>query len=482
MDGAVNLNLSDGENPQKQIQTLIRAEIAQHHPIKGALRPLEIIAESSVRVVENGGCPRYEIIDEDGVVRAWPECGRPFTIADLVAELRTKHPSLFEIASAQSDPGEHTARSEVIDDDRVVPARPESERPLTIANAVAELRTKHPSLFEVAPAEVAPGEHTARSEVIDDDGVVPARPESERPLTIANAVTELRTKHPSLFVVASAQAIPGEHTEPEPAPKFLAEAPRDLLILSSNEPKAESAEGRPDGPRVKRAWYRGGMNSLAARLTPVASAAAGWARSLKPQVPLSLTRRTSGLLSVRPLYAFAAVSAAVALVILAFIAGRLTTTDEAASEGSAPVAATPTDQAPTTTGTAAPGAAKTRDDISPGAPAALVGVPEVIDTSTLRIEGNLIRLFGVEWARGGQSEDLVRYLRGRATTCRPTGAGNLYRCDVDGRDLSQVVLYNGGGRATADAPPELVAAENHAKAERLGVWKKQAPGTPAAAN
>jgi endonuclease YncB( thermonuclease family) len=109
-------------------------------------------------------------------------------------------------------------------------------------------------------------------------------------------------------------------------------------------------------------------------------------------------------------------------------------------------------------------------------------VPEVIDTTTLRLEGNLIRLFGVEWARGGQTEDLVRYLRGRATTCRPTGAGDLYRCDVDGRDLSQVVLYNGGGRATADAPPELVAAENHAKAERLGVWKKQAPGTPPAAN
>ena len=144
-------------------------------------------------------------------------------------------------------------------------------------------------------------------------------------------------------------------------------------------------------------------------------------------------------------------------MLLAFIAGRLTT-DEAASEDSA-VAATPTSRGPTTTGTAAPGAAKTRDDISPGGPVTLVGVPEVIDTSTLRIEGNLIRLFGVEWARGGQSEDLVRYLRGRATTCRPTGAGDLYRCDVDGRDLSRVVLYNGGGRATADAPPELVAAE-----------------------
>ena len=378
MDGAVDLNLSDGENPQKQIQALIRAEIARYHPIKAALRPLEIIAESSVRIIENGGLARYEIIDEDGVVRAGSQCGHPLTIADLVAELRTKHPSLF--------------------------------------------------------------------------------------------------------VVESAQAAQEEHSQPKPATKVLVEAPRDLLFLSSNEPRAESAEANLEGSRVMRAWYAGAMSSLAARIAAVASGAAAWARGLQPQAPLSLASLKSGLPSVRPLYAFAAVSAAVALVILAFIAGRFTNTDEAASESSASVAATPTGRAPTTAGTAAPGAAKTRDDISPRTPVTLVGVPEVIDTSTLRIDGNLIRLFGVEWARGGQSEDLVRYLRGRGTTCRPLGAGDLYRCDVTGRDLSQVVLYNGGGRATADAPPELVAAENHAKTERIGVWKKQAPGTPPVAN
>src|SRR5215218_325519 len=208
MDGAVDLNLSEGETPQKQIQALIRAEIVRHHPIKGALRPLEIIAESSVRVVENGGRARYEIIDEDGVVRAGSECGRPLTIADLVAELRTKHPSLFERASAQAAPGEHTARYEIIDEDSVVPTS-------TIADAVAELRTKHPSLFEIA----------------------------------------------------SAQAAPGEHTEPKPATNGLVEAPRDLLILSSNEPgKSESAELHLADRRVMRPWSGSGMSSLAARV------------------------------------------------------------------------------------------------------------------------------------------------------------------------------------------------------------------------
>ena len=100
------------------------------------------------------------------------------------------------------------------------------------------------------------------------------------------------------------------------------------------------------------------------------------------------------------------------------------------------------------------------------------GVPEVIDTATLRIEGRVVRLFGVEWARGGQAEDLTRYLQGREAACSPAASLDQYRCHLEGRDLSEVVLYNGGGRATATAPPDLVAAENHAKTEKLGVWRR----------
>jgi endonuclease YncB( thermonuclease family) len=56
--------------------------------------------------------------------------------------------------------------------------------------------------------------------------------------------------------------------------------------------------------------------------------------------------------------------------------------------------------------------------------------------------------------------------------CTAAGTADVHRCEVDGKDLSEVVLYNGGGRATPDAPADLVTAENHAKAEKLGVWKK----------
>jgi hypothetical protein len=34
------------------------------------------------------------------------------------------------------------------------------------------------------------------------------------------------------------------------------------------------------------------------------------------------------------------------------------------------------------------------------------------------------------------------------------------------------VLFNGDGRATPDATPELVAAENHARTEQIGICDK----------
>jgi endonuclease YncB( thermonuclease family) len=104
---------------------------------------------------------------------------------------------------------------------------------------------------------------------------------------------------------------------------------------------------------------------------------------------------------------------------------------------------------------------------------ALRGVPEVIDTATLSLQGEVIRLFGVEWAPGGgKPEDLARYLQGRETVCDPMGANEVYRCQVGGQDLSRVVLFNGGGKPTSEATPDLKAAADKAREGRLGVWKE----------
>jgi hypothetical protein len=103
----------------------------------------------------------------------------------------------------------------------------------------------------------------------------------------------------------------------------------------------------------------------------------------------------------------------------------------------------------------------------------LRGVPEVIDTSTLSLDGRVLRLFGVEWAPGGgKPDDLNRYLSGREVTCEEVASTNTYRCQVDGKDLSTVVLYNGGGRATAQATEEMKAAAEHARQTRIGVWSR----------
>jgi penicillin-binding protein 1A len=101
---------------------------------------------------------------------------------------------------------------------------------------------------------------------------------------------------------------------------------------------------------------------------------------------------------------------------------------------------------------------------------AIRGVAAVVDTGTLNVQGRLVRLYGVEGARGRAQRALGRYLSRREIVCEPTGSSEGYRCRVGDQDLSRVILFNGGGRASADAPTELKAAEQQARAMRLGIW------------
>ena len=93
------------------------------------------------------------------------------------------------------------------------------------------------------------------------------------------------------------------------------------------------------------------------------------------------------------------------------------------------------------------------------------------DTGTLELQGRAIRLFGLEGTRGRAARDFRRYLGRREVACEPTGSGNEYRCSVDDQDLSRVVLFNGGGRATANATPELRALDQQARSTRVGIWR-----------
>jgi 1A family penicillin-binding protein len=102
--------------------------------------------------------------------------------------------------------------------------------------------------------------------------------------------------------------------------------------------------------------------------------------------------------------------------------------------------------------------------------AVIRGVPVVQNTGTLEIQGRVIRLFGVDGARGRAAREFRRYLGRREVMCEPAGGGNEHRCWVDDQDLSRVVLFNGGGRATANATTDLRALEQQARSANAGIW------------
>ncbi len=74
----------------------------------------------------------------------------------------------------------------------------------------------------------------------------------------------------------------------------------------------------------------------------------------------------------------------------------------------------------------------------------LTGVPRVIDTGRLRLDGQAVRLAGVEGQGGSYAREFRQYLRRREVTCQPAGGPDLYRCRAGEQDLSEVVLFNGG--------------------------------------
>ncbi|HEV7822158.1 MAG TPA: PBP1A family penicillin-binding protein, partial [Burkholderiales bacterium] len=104
----------------------------------------------------------------------------------------------------------------------------------------------------------------------------------------------------------------------------------------------------------------------------------------------------------------------------------------------------------------------------------LRGPASVVDTATLDVEGQPVRLFGVEGTSSARAlRDFDRLLRRGDVECVPAAEqASTYRCSLQGHDLSQVVLFNGGGRASADASPDLLAAEEQARSARAGLWRR----------
>jgi endonuclease YncB( thermonuclease family) len=361
--------------PRGSVRDLIQAAIDRQKPLPDTRRAAALIAETSVRPLDDAG--GFVIIGADGAPRTAMRDGTavPFTLDDLAADIRDKHSSLFE--------------------------------PGTLNGAVSGLG---------APA--APARDWLR--LGSDPGDVD----------------------------------PAVETTPPQGGDQTASTRRDLAAR--------------DWLAHLPSWNVGPMRERWTRAASVAAQRSGDAVAHLAAGSVRLRDRLRGY-ELGPTkirgrhWAYAGAGVAVLVLMAMLVPGPRR---EAPPER-APAQAARSEPAAGTGSAAAP---------QPAAEAkragSLAGVPEIVDTATLRLDGNIVRLFGVEWARGAPPEDLTRYIGGRAVVCTVAARPDRHRCQVDGYDLSEAVLYNGGGRATADATPEMKEAEAHARAERLGVWQK----------
>ncbi|MET0257613.1 MAG: hypothetical protein ABW179_03450 [Methylobacterium sp.] len=420
----------------ERLRGLIRAELDRQHAMPLARRTLELLAEAEVEPLPDG--PGYRIIDRSGETRlirdgdADPEEGgdvsAPMTLRGLVGELRERHPDLF---ATPPDP-------EVVDP--VPPPPPEPP---------------HDPLADVK---------AAGSRFVETQSALAktfATSSAARGRTLATAASGR---------LAGWRTRLGERFQAQPAPVPVAGDLQPDLFAGAppppmpDRPVAESFDiGRP----IPRSRARD-------------SHWADLVRRGREALP-TFDRHAFDLQRI----AFLGLALATVLVIGGVVLTNLgRETGPSPSGTSVPRTEAPKAEArnetapPLPEARPAPSEAAPEDaeaapvEEPPRNPNDLAGVPQVIDTATLKLAGRVVHLFGVEWVRGGQADELAKYIRGRSVTCRPAAGSSAFLCGVEGRDLSEVVLFNGGGRASSEASPDLVAAEDHARTERLGVWKR----------
>ena len=111
--------------------------------------------------------------------------------------------------------------------------------------------------------------------------------------------------------------------------------------------------------------------------------------------------------------------------------------------------------------------------LTDAAPQSLRGVPRLVDTATLVLNGANVHLSGVEGKAGEAVRELGRYIRGREIACEPVGRGAAqYRCKLGDYDLAEAVVLNGAGAAAENAPERLRNAEEKARNAGRGIWRQ----------
>ena len=105
-------------------------------------------------------------------------------------------------------------------------------------------------------------------------------------------------------------------------------------------------------------------------------------------------------------------------------------------------------------------------------PEVVQGRARVVDTGAFEIGGLIVQLDGVVGERGAMADQLDRLLRRRPISCQPTNNRDAYQCKIGENDLAEIIVAGGGARVRSDAPSYLFDAEEFARSERLGIWRR----------
>jgi endonuclease YncB( thermonuclease family) len=98
-------------------------------------------------------------------------------------------------------------------------------------------------------------------------------------------------------------------------------------------------------------------------------------------------------------------------------------------------------------------------------------VDQVIDTGTLKIQGETIELAGIKGLGSPYRDQLAKFIQEQGSQIRCEPISERYVCFVSNVDLGLAALTNGAARPAADATPQYRQAADEARRNRRGIFQ-----------
>jgi len=98
-------------------------------------------------------------------------------------------------------------------------------------------------------------------------------------------------------------------------------------------------------------------------------------------------------------------------------------------------------------------------------------VDQVIDTGTLKIQGETVELAGIKGLGSPYRDQLAKFIEEQGSQIRCEPISERYVCFVSNVDLGLAALTNGAARPAADATPQYRQAADEARRNRRGIFQ-----------